>query len=172
MHRLHLLRHAKSSRDGEADDRERRLSRRGRDDARTVARSLPAALGPLDLVLCSSAVRTRETAELVLAGYEPRQQIRLEETLYLASPAALLKRLIELDESAGTVLVIGHNPGLHELALALALPDGPAYRALSQGKFPTTARASFAVETAWSALGKQRHCLIDYVTVKSLDDKD
>jgi phosphohistidine phosphatase len=69
-------------------------------------------------------------------------------------------------------MVIGHNPGLHELALALALPEGPAYRALSQGKFPTTARASFAVETAWSALGKQRHCLIDYVTVKSLDDKD
>lgn len=172
MHRLHLLRHAKSSRDGEADDRERRLSRRGRDDAWTVARTLPRALGDLDLVLCSSAVRTRETAELVLAGYEPRPQIRFEDALYLASPAALLKRLTQIEEAADAVLVIGHNPGLHELALALALPEGPAYRSLAQGKFPTTVRASFAIEGPWAKIGKTRHRLADYVTVKSLDDKD
>lgn len=171
MHRLHLLRHAKSSRDDGVDDRERRLSRRGRDDARTVGRSLPAAVGPLDLVLCSSALRTRETAELVLAGFAPPPKILFEETLYLAGPAALLRRLTQLDESAGAVLVIGHNPGLHELALALALPEGPACRAMAQGKFPTTARASLAVEAPWSAIGKVRHRLIDYVTVKSLDDK-
>jgi len=156
MHRLHLLRHAKSSRD-DGEDRERRLSRRGRDDARAVGRSLPAAIGPL---------------ELVLAGFAPLPKILFEETLYLAGPAALLRRLTQLDESAGAVLVTGHNPGLHELALALALPEGPAYRALAQGKFPTTARASLAVEGPWSALGKARHRLTDYVTVKSLDDKE
>jgi len=92
--------------------------------------------------------------------------------LLLAGPAALLRRLTQLDESAGAVLVTGHNPGLHELALALALSEGPAYRALAQGKFPTTARASLAVEGPWSALGKARHRLTDYVTVKSLDDKE
>jgi len=172
MHRLHLLRHAKSSRDDGVDDRDRQLSRRGRDDARAVGRSLPAVLGALDLVLCSSALRTRETAELVLAGFAPLPKILFEETLYLAGPAALLRRLAQLDESAGAVLVTGHNPGLHELALALALSEGPAYRALAQGKFPTTARASLAVEGPWSALGKARHRLTDYVTVKSLDDKE
>jgi phosphohistidine phosphatase len=171
MHRLHLLRHAKSSRDGEVDDRERRLSRRGRDDARTVGRTLPAALGPLDLVLCSSALRTRETAELVVAGFAPVPTILFEDVLYLAGPAALLERLTQLDESAGAVLVIGHNPGLHELALALALPEGPAHRSLAHGKFPTTALATFAIEGTWAGLGKQRHRLVDYVTVKSLDDR-
>jgi len=172
MHRLHLLRHAKSSRDGEVDDCERRLSRRGRDDARTVGRTFPAALGSLDLVLCSSALRTRETAEFVLAGFAPVPTVLFEDALYLAGPAVLLKRLVQLDESAGAVLVIGHNPGLHELALALALTEGAVHRALAHGKFPTTARATFAIEGTWAALGKQRHRLVDYVTVKSLDDKD
>jgi phosphohistidine phosphatase len=168
MHRLHLLRHAKSSRDDRVDDRERRLSRRGRDDACAVGGTLPQALGPLDLVLCSSALRTRETAELALASFAPLPKIQFEDGLYLAGPAALLKRLSDLDESAGSVLVIGHNPGLHELALALAQPGGKTYRALAHGKFPTTARASFAVAGAWSTLDKSRHRLIDYITIKSL----
>ena len=172
MHRLHLLRHAKSSRDDGVEDRDRQLSRRGRDDARAVGRSLPAAIGPLELVLCSSALRTRETAELVLAGFAPLPKILFEETLYLAGPTALLRRLTQLDESAGAVLVVGHNPGLHELAIALAAPGSPAHRALVQGKFPTAARASFAVEGLWSALGRSRHPLTDYVTVKSLDNED
>ncbi len=68
MHRLHLLRHAKSDRDQPVEDKERRLSRRGRETARRVGESLPAAIGQIDLVLCSSALRTRETAALVLAG--------------------------------------------------------------------------------------------------------
>jgi phosphohistidine phosphatase len=172
MHRLHLLRHAKSSRDDGVDDRERRLSRRGRDDACAVGGTLPQALGPLDLVLCSSALRTRETAELVLAEFAPHPKILFEDTLYLAGAAALLTRLTALDENSGAVLVIGHNPGLHEFALALAAREGGAYRALAQGKFPTTVRASFAVEGPWSQLGKGRHRLTDYVTVKSLDGRD
>jgi phosphohistidine phosphatase len=120
-------------------------------------------------VLCSSALRTRETAELALAAFSPLPRILFEDALYLAGPAALLKRLTQLEESAGAVLVVGHNPGLHELAITLAAPDSPSYRALASGKFPTTARASFAVDALWSALGRARHQLTDYVTVKSLD---
>jgi phosphohistidine phosphatase len=171
MHRLHLLRHAKARRDDAGEDRERRLSRSGRDAARLVGETLPAALGPIDLVLCSSALRTRETAELALAGFTSRPQILFEDGLYLAGPAALQKRLIQVEESDGAVLVVGHNPGLHELAIALAAPDSPSYRALASGKFPTTARASFVIEPPWSALGRSRHRLTDYVTVKSLGDK-
>ena len=172
MHRLHLLRHAKSGRDDAVEDHQRRLSRRGRDDARTVGETLPAAMGMVNLVLCSSALRTRETAELALAGFAPCPRILFEDGLYLAGPTALLKRLMELDENDRAVLMIGHNPGLHELAIALAAPDSKAFRALASGKFPTTARASFAIDAPWSALGHSRHRLVDYVTVKSLDDKD
>lgn len=172
MHRLHLLRHAKSGRDDAVEDHQRRLSRRGRDDARAVGETLPAVLDGLDLVLCSSALRTRETAELALAGFAPCPRILFEDGLYLAGPGALLKRLMLLDESDGTVLVIGHNPGLHELAIALAAPDSKPLRALTSGKFPTTARASFAIEGSWSVLSHSRHRLTDYITAKSLGGKD
>src|SRR5437016_13204340 len=111
MHRLHLLRHAKSDRDEGVEDHERKLSRRGREAARRVGESLPQALGTLDLVLCSTALRIRETAALVLVDFAP-PYILFEDVLYLAGRNALLRRLCRLNERAGTVLVIGHNPGL------------------------------------------------------------
>src|ERR1700686_2113057 len=169
MHRLHLLRHAKSGWDEALEDHERPLSRRGRETARRVGESLPSALGTIDLVLCSTAVRTRETAELVLAAYALPPPIRFEDALYLAGRALLLRRLKRLDESLGAVLVIGHNPGLHEVALALALTDSPRYRALASGKFPTTARASFLIVQPWADLARSRHALADYATAKSLE---
>jgi phosphohistidine phosphatase len=169
MHRLHLLRHAKSSRDEGVDDKERPLSRRGRDDSRRVGESLQAGIGKVDLVLCSSALRTRETAELVLARFKPPPRILYEDALYLASAKALLRRLAQLGESEGSVLAIGHNPGLHELAILLAAPDSPSHRALAGGKFPTGARASFAIEGSWAAIDRSRHRLTDYVTPKSAD---
>ena len=170
MHHLHLLRHAKSDRDEAVEDHERPLSRRGREAARRVAENLPAALGALDLVLCSTALRTRDTAELVLAGFAAPPRILYEDGLYLAGRAVLMRRLRGLDESAGAVMVIGHNPGLHELALALASPDSPRYRALATGKFPTTARVSFAIPQPWATIARSRHKVTDYVTAKSLGD--
>ena len=172
MHHLHLLRHAWSDRDEAVEDHERPLSRRGREAARRVAENLPAALGALDLVLCSTALRTRDTAELMLAGFAAPPRILYEDGLYLAGRAVLMRRLRGLDESAGAVMVIGHNPGLHELALALASPDSPRYRALATGKFPTTARASFAIDGPWASLDRSRHALTQYVTAKSLGDQN
>jgi len=170
VHTLHLLRHAKSSYPEGVEDRDRPLSRRGREAARRVGKSLPAALGGIDLVLCSNSVRTRETAELVLAGFAAPSPIQFEDGLYLAGRAALMRRLCQLDESVGAVMVIGHNPGLHELALALASAGSPRYEALASGKFPTTARASFSIEQPWANLARSRHPLTDYVTAKSLRD--
>jgi phosphohistidine phosphatase len=168
MRVLHLLRHARAvPEDDGTDDHRRRLSRPGRDDARLVAASLPAVLGAVDLVLCSTAARTRETASLVLAGFAA-PPVAFEDGLYLAALPALLRRLRRLDEATRNVLLIGHNPGLHELALALAATDSPGYAALAEGKFPTAARASFVIETGWAELGRSRHALRDYVTPKSL----
>lgn len=172
MHRLHLLRHAKSSRDEGVEDKERPLSRRGRDSSRRIGETLQAGVGRIDLVLCSSALRTRETAELALASFAPQPRILFEDGLYLAGVKALLRRLTQLDEGVGSVIVIGHNPGLHELAIALAAPDSPRRAALAGGKFPTGARASFAIDDSWAALDKSRHPLTDYVTPKSLGDED
>jgi len=172
MKRLNLLRHAKSTSKEEVEDHERRLNRRGRETARRVGKHLVAKLGPLDLVLCSSARRTQETLELVLAEFAPRPRILIEDELYLASRERLGRRLRRLDASDTNVLVIGHNPGLHELAIALADKNSPASRALASSKFPTAACASFLVRTDWSALGSPRHELIDYVTPESLADDE
>jgi phosphohistidine phosphatase len=168
MHLLHLLRHAKSSWKDDVEDRERPLNRRGREAARLVGQHLPATAGAIDLVLCSSAVRTRETLDLVLAGFAPRPRCVIEDGLYLADRDELIEQLQQLAESQVNVLVIGHNPGLHELAVALAEPDSPRVRALTSGKFPTAARISLCVATRWAALGGARHRLVDYVTAASL----
>jgi len=168
MKRLHLLRHAKSTSKEEVEDHERRLSRRGRKTARCLGQHLATRLGPLDLVLCSSARRTQETLQLVLAEFAPRPRILIEDELYLASRERLGRRLRRLDTTDTNVLVIGHNPGLHELAIALGDKNSRAYQALASSKFPTAACASFLVRTDWAALGSPRHELIDYVTPESL----
>ena len=172
MHRLHLLRHAKSDQDAAIEDHERPLNRRGRDTARRVGEALPAALGTVDLVLCSTALRTRQTAELALAGFAAPPRILYEDALYLADRAALLRRLRRLAEDSDAVLLIGHNPGLHELAITLASPASPRHRALAAGKFPTTALASFAIQSRWAAIERSRHPLVLYVTPKSLGKED
>jgi phosphohistidine phosphatase len=172
MHRLHLLRHAKSSWDETVEDHERPLSRRGDRAAQLVGASLPAAIGRLDLVLCSSAVRTRATLDLVLSGFAQPPRCLLEDGLYLAGSAQLLNRLRQLDEAADEVMLIGHNPGLQELAVALADPASAGYPALAAGKFPTAARVSFAIPTPWSSLGGVRCPVVDYVTPKSLGGEE
>jgi phosphohistidine phosphatase len=172
MHQLHLLRHTKSSWDDDTDDHARPLNKRGREAARLVGESLPKAIGALYLVLCSSALRTRETAELALARFTPRPRILYEDGLYLAPREVLMERLRELDESTGSVVVIGHNPGLHELAIALAAPGSAGFSTLANGKFPTGVRVRFVIGSSWAEIDRERHRLVDYVTVKSLGGED
>ena len=145
MHRLHLLRHAKSVRDETSDDRKRPLNRRGRDASRRIGESLLLKIGKVDLVLCSSARRTRETAELVLAGLKPLPRILYEDELYLASAKTLLRRLRRLDEAEGSVLAIvaasaadGAGPGRVDGSLPgpAALPAQSAHVAHRRSALP------------------------------------
>ena len=172
MNMLHLLRHAKSSAKDDVDDHERPLSRRGRKTARRIGRNLSARLGAIDLVLCSSARRTRETLDFVLDAFSPRPRASIEDELYLASREKLAARLGRLDARHVNVLLIGHNPGLHELAVALAAENSPAFRALASGKFPTAACVSFRVPADWSVLNSSRHEVIGYVTPESLGEEE
>ncbi len=176
MNMLHLLRHAKSSAKEDVEDHERPLSRRGRKTARRIGRNLSARVGAVDLVLCSSARRTRETLDLVLdefpSGSHTLPRTSIEDELYLASREKLTARLGRLDARDVNVLLIGHNPGLHELAVSLADENSPAFRALASGKFPTAAYVSFRVPADWSILDSSRHELIGYVTPASLADED
>jgi phosphohistidine phosphatase len=130
MHRLFILRHAKAATHpptASGGDHDRPLAARGAAVLPGVARSIAEQLDghPLDLVLCSTSSRTRETVDLV-AQAEPAiaaAPLKLDGRLYLADPARLLKTLRKVPKDTATVLLCGHNPGLHQLALLL-LGDG------------------------------------------------
>jgi phosphohistidine phosphatase len=163
VHELHLLRHAKSSWDEPGlPDHERPLAPRGRKAATKLARYLRDEEIRPELVLCSSAQRTRETLERICSSLgEPA--VEVEDRLYGAGRDALLARLRELPEGVGTVLLIGHNPGLQELALGLA-PSEPRLAA----KFPTGALASFALAAPWARFGEAETQLTAYVVPREL----
>jgi phosphohistidine phosphatase len=168
MSMLHLLRHAKSSAGEGIEDYERPLSRRGRDAARRIGKQHSVTIGANDLVLCSSARRTRETLDLVLTGFALRPRCMIEDGLYLAGRQRLIERLRGVDARDANVLLIGHNPGLHELAIGIADQSSADFDELVSGKFPTAAYASFNIPTDWSAFGYSRHPMVVYVTPKSL----
>ncbi len=168
MRQLLLLRHAKSSRDDpRLADRDRPLSPRGHRDAAAMRAAMrDLGLAP-DLVLVSPSRRTLETLE----GLEPWDEAPLiepAEALYLAGPAQLLAVLHEVAETVRSVLLIAHNPGLHELALALAGPAPPATERRLRAKFPTAALAEFTVSGLWGDIGRRTTCLVRFVTPADL----
>jgi len=117
---LVLLRHAKSSwRDSELGDRDRPLNARG-DRAGRLLAAYFARQPPPDLVLCSSALRTRETFAHIARAYSAPPPVLMEDGLYLADARAIMQRIEAVPDSVEFLLVIGHNPGLHELASMLA----------------------------------------------------
>jgi phosphohistidine phosphatase len=165
MRTLYLLRHAKSAwKDPTLDDHDRPLAPRGHRAARAMAQHFRSLGADPELVLCSTAVRTRETLDLVMPGFSKPPIVAMERGLYLATSASILARLREIENRIERVLVIGHNPGLHELALKLA-QHGPAKaRAALQRKYPTAALATYEVDGDWVGLGTKRTRLADYVT--------
>jgi phosphohistidine phosphatase len=114
---LLLLRHAEAeaARHGQADI-DRPLSGHGRTEALDAAECMAAAQLRIDTVLVSPALRTRETAIIVAAELDIADELQFEPALYLAEPAALLPPLRRCPDSAQTVLMVGHNPGLSALA--------------------------------------------------------
>lgn len=130
-----------------------------------------------DIVLCSTAVRTRETLDLALPFFSPRPTIRHARGLYLAEWPALLNAIRELPQANTTALLIGHNPGIEQLALALALnPKTAAERVRSEKlaeKFPTAALAVLEFTGAdWYAVKPGEGLLLDYVRPKDLQPDD
>ena len=116
MKTLLVLRHAKSSwNDPALDDHERPLNKRGRRDAPRMG-ELVREYGLIpDVIISSDAVRARLTAEAVAEAARHVGEILLDPHLYLACPADILSLLTTVRENAGTVMIVGHNPGLEKL---------------------------------------------------------
>jgi len=135
---LSLLRHAKAAREApEGGDIARPLTGRGRRNADVAGQSIAAAKLAPSLILCSSAARALETLDLILPHLAVKPKVSLLDTLYLAGPLVLLKRLHVVPRKSVHVMIIGHNPGLHSLALDL-IATGPQDRIGALGrKLPT-----------------------------------
>lgn len=157
MRRLLLLRHAKSSWDqGDLDDMARPLAPRGRRAAPLIGRHLAGRGLVPDLVLCSTAVRARQTLELVSAEWERPEgdgvQVEMRASLYLAPPGELLAAIQRLDAAIGCVMIIGHNPGMATLAGRLAAKGDPHGMKTMAVKYPTAALAVIDLDvSSWTA---------------------
>jgi phosphohistidine phosphatase len=151
---LHLLRHAKSSWDEpELADRDRPLAPRGDRAAALMRGYFHASRTRPALVLCSPALRAKQTLEVIFPALLPDTQVWTEEGIYEATAQDLLQRVRRLDDSFAEVLLIGHNPALHDLADTLAEEsDDPVVARLRQ-KLPTGALVTLLLpEDSWTQL--------------------
>ncbi len=161
MKTLYLLRHAKSSwNDSSLRDFDRPLNDRGRKDAEQIGKRL--AIENLDaaLVVCSPALRTRETAEIVLQSSQLRAEERFDERIYEASLKDLKQVISDLPGDEHIAILIGHNPGFEEL---LAFLTGEAR------SMPTCALAKIKLEVGnWGDLRTGETDLEWLITPKEL----
>lgn len=127
-----------------------------------------------DMVLVSPARRTIQTLE-ALEPWDDTPLIEPMDSLYLATARQLLNALHGVPETVRSVLVIGHNPGMHELAMMVAgsagLGSGPGGKRLSEG-FPTGALADFAVSSPWWQLDEGGGRLQHFLTPRNLEPAD
>lgn len=150
MHRLILMRHAKTERSAESGlDRDRALTPRGLDDAALMGRVLKdKGLRP-DLALVSSATRTRQTWDAVQEGLGD-VEVRIEPRLYDASSDTIRRLIEDAEEQSGCLLVMAHNPAVHTLAVEYLTESAASPSVLDRmaAGFPTGAAAVFEVDVA------------------------
>jgi phosphohistidine phosphatase len=156
-----------SSSDSTLADIDRPLAPRGERASRRVAKYIRRKTIRPALVLCSPALRTRQSLEAVAVSLGKSCAVEVVPQLYGASAQELLEQLQALPEPVESVMLIGHNPGLHELALALAA-RGARLPQLEE-KFPTGALSTLVVGVDdWTGVVPGAAELVDYVVPRQL----
>jgi phosphohistidine phosphatase len=116
MKRLLIMRHAKSSwKNAELTDHERPLKKRGKHDAEKMGKVLKNKKIIPDLIICSTATRAQETAEIIADSLKYKKKITFSDALYMAEPSDILSAIAEYGKKDKTIMVIGHNPGTEAL---------------------------------------------------------
>jgi phosphohistidine phosphatase len=150
MKQLAILRHAKSDwgNPGQSDF-ERPLNKRGRKAAKKIGRELKAQGFSCDQIVCSPAARARETVERFEKGYEGLPPVTFEPGLYMCSTGTLIGLINALPDDARTVMIVGHNPGFHDIVLRMTRANGNGLREKVGANYPTGAFAlvDFPVES-------------------------
>lgn len=157
---LVLMRHAKSAYPDGVADHDRPLAARGEREAGLAGEWLRGQLPPIDLVLCSTATRTRET--LARSGIDA--PVRYLDRLYGATPGVVIDQINGVGDQVATLLVVGHEPTTSELALRLA--DSPSANSDAaeriSTKFPTSAIAVLRLNGSWADLELGSAQLVDF----------
>jgi phosphohistidine phosphatase len=144
-HTLIVLRHAKSDQTADEGDLVRPLAKRGRRQGRESARWIVANIGHIDLAVVSPAVRAQRTWDLVVEeGLDNPPTAQIDDRIYGASADALVEVVQEFPESATTIVLVGHNPGLEELVPRLCSDWAP---------LPSSAIAVIDLPGAWRNAG-------------------
>jgi phosphohistidine phosphatase len=169
--KLLLLRHAKSAWP-EVPDHERPLGRRGQRDAPVMGRWLRTAGHVPDQVLCSTARRARETWRLAQPGLGATPPVSFDDGVYDASATELLDLIRRAPPTARTLLVVGHDPAIPELALTLASAARPGHRDAAldhmKAKFPTAAIAVLEFTGNWDRLAAGSARLTGFATPRDV----
>lgn len=157
-----LFRHAKADWP-QMSDHERPLADRGRMDAAVAGRRLGETGIPFDLALCSTSIRTRETWKHAVQELPHRPKTVYEERIYEATPGELIAVLNETPDDVRSVVLIGHNPGVHGLADVLAgQAEGDTRERMKAQGFHTAAFAVLSFDGPWKSLEPGSASLTEY----------
>lgn len=165
MKTLLLMRHGKSSwKDEKLSDHERPLKKRGRKDAKRMAKVLLSNdLNP-DLILSSSAARAKETAEIIVDTLDFKDKIVFSDDLYMGEPQDFIDILQTLRDDYNTVLIVGHNPGLEAY---LQIVDGEIEALPTAGLGQLVLVLDHWEELSFETMGD----LVGFWTPKTLEEK-
>ena len=171
---LILMRHSKSSWDNSyKDDFDRPLNSRGRENAQMVAKHIHSWGFKPELTLCSSALRCKQTLELIIPYFPKKMHIRYLDELYLAPERAILEMIKSIKLSIDQMLVIGHNPGLSDLSQSLIYSSNKKNDYFETQQFPTSAASIFEMSiNNWVNFKLSESKIIDFVTPKNLMEKN
>jgi phosphohistidine phosphatase len=165
---LILFRHAKSSWDNNVEDHERPLAERGRKAAPVMAKWLAASGSKPTVALVSTARRTQETWALVVPELGKITKRDVSE-IYEAPAVRLLDAIHAVEPSVESLIIVGHNPGMEDLARLLMKGDGAEAGARMRKKFPTAAIAVLSLPIDdWTEVKSHIADLTEFVTPKSL----
>jgi phosphohistidine phosphatase len=165
---LYLLRHAKSDwKDHGAEDIDRHLNERGRGAAKRIGLWMKQQRIRPNWVICSPAVRTRETLELLRSHVKiPDTQVSIDDAVYLAEVQKLLSILAQCSQEPNDVLIVGHNPGMEELLAYLCGGNLPLSK---KGKLmPTATLVHVALPGDWHRLAPNSGKLVRIVRAEDL----
>lgn len=162
MKRLFILRHAETAPASEGGDRERKLTSKGLEDARALGERMKAENYIPDFILCSPVTRTRQTLDHVTATLE-KIQTEFEKVIYEGDYGEILELVRGVDDSCTSLLLVGHNPAIHQFAASMADDSSPMMNRLSMGYAPATLTVLDVPRASWADVQPGENKIADLI---------